>query len=270
MGKTKTPVLKHSRQQRWHAGAPYDAGHQFLTAHGAALEGLRPIENREYVQRALDLANWDGEDTATFLRLEERLLVGGEWRVGASILQPRERDAHDRYSGQFYRDILIRELSPLLAAPPRLRPREADPDVRTPRDVPPLSRSHEHLARARHGQVAAIGVAWQDGDRTKFGYVPRPATLYAAIDTVLWMLTANEPPLASELRQCAWDGCFNFFLAAKPKKGGPRRKYCSTGCMDAMHVQNTPQRKAARKAGMTTHEYRNKQAKTNRRARSTR
>jgi hypothetical protein len=221
------------------------------------------------MQRGLDLANWDGEDAATFYRLEERLLIGGEWT--GTILQPRERRDDDRHAGQFYRDILIRELSTLLRGPKgklletpaRLRPREADPGVRTPLDVPPLSRSREQLARSNHGSVAAIGVAWKDGARTEFGWVMRPAHLHAAIDTVMWLLSARDLPFASELRQCEWLGCFNFFLAEKPK-AGPRRRYCSTGCMEAMHRHNAPRRKAAMKA------RRAKKTKTNRLVRSTR
>jgi hypothetical protein len=271
----KTPVPKQSRRQQWHAGAPRSAGHDFLTAHGAALKGLRPIADREYVQRGLDLANWDGEDLAAFYRLEERLLVGGEWGAGKTILQPRERDEEDRYSGRFYRDLLLRELSPLLPSPLRLRPREP---AKTPLDVQPsFSREQlrdlkgQHAANAlytrrAHGHVAGIRVACEDGGHTTFGWVMRPAHLHDAIDTVMWLLTATDHPIGSELRQCEWKGCFNLFLAEKPK-AGPRRRYCQSACMEAMHQHRTPERKAAVKLGLTVDEYRSKQAAKRKRTR---
>lgn len=255
----KSPGVIQTGRKHWHAGSPRDAGLQFLHSHGAALQHLKPISERDYVQRGLDLANWDGTDSAKFAELETRLLIGGQWDAGVNVLQPRELTNDDHYSGQFYRDILIRELSRLLSKPPRVRPREIDLNMRTPLDVP-LTEKQLDYARRMGGRVAAILVASANTSGTALGYVYRPENLHAAIDTVLWLLTATDRTFRNELRQCKWDRCFNFFLAEKPKSGGPRLSYCLTNgqpeCQEAAHRFNTTDRKKAQTLGITTKQYR--------------
>jgi hypothetical protein len=268
-------VTKTSRRDRSFGGAPAGAGQQFLGAHGPALRRLRPISERDYVQRGLDYANWSGDDAAEFVQLQERLLVGGEWDSGTTILQAVEPTEDQRYRGQYYRDILIREISPLVMTPVRLRPRANDAaDTRNPLDVPPSMKREvranastraaavEQFTRNMHGQVASIVVARNAGGCLELGHVYRPAQLHDAINLVLWMLLASRQPLAAELRQCEWEDCFNFYLSR-------RRRYCSDACMLAKHEFDHAERQRASRLGIAVKVYRDRnEASRTRKARS--
>lgn len=266
----KSSGRQRSLRDQWHAGAPLDASHRFLQAHGAALSGLRPITYRQYVQRGLDLANWDGHGADRYHQLTERLLVGGDWEPGTRVLDLPPASSADLSAGHFYRDLMFREISAVLGKPPRQREREIEPGVRTPLDVPPTISSKDLSnsagrrsiidlnSRSRHGQVVSIGVAWEENGRTSFGSVMRPANLHAAIDTVMWLLISEEEPFGNELRQCKWERCYNLFLAEKPK-AGPRRSYCPYGnCMEEAHRAGTRDRKDAVKLGVFAPDYRDK------------
>lgn len=255
---TKTPPKQATRRDQWNAGAPRDVGHSFLSAHGAALATLRPITERDYVMRGLDLANWDGEDIKAFERIEERLLVGGDWPDGVRVLQPNHENGVGCARGRFYRDLLIRALSEVFGGLPRVRIDQVDRSVKGPLTRPwpdPSAYDQPDYRQRLGGQVATIIVASSDGDHLELGHVYRPGTTFAAIDLVMWFLTAADRPFRAEFRQCAWEQCFNFFLAEKPK-AGPRRRYCGKTCMEAAHRAGTPDRKAAAKRNMTTKRYR--------------
>lgn len=261
---TKTPVPTKSRRAQWRAGAPRDAGLKFLHAHGAALAQLKPISERDYVHRGLELANWDGEDLDTYQQIEDRLLVGGGWDPGVTPLQASAEDAIDQDYARYYRDLMIRELIPMFDERPRIRTWQLDLNVKGPLTAPtPPSRGAPDYGARLGGNVATILVATRKGKRTEVGHVYRPDTMFAAIDLVMWFITAADRPFRTELRQCKWEQCFNFFLAEKPKSG-PYLSYCRQGpkdCMEAAHQDGTPDRKAAKKAGLTTKVYRARKAR---------
>lgn len=200
-------------------------------------ELLTPISEREYVQRALDLANWTGQDYSRFRDLEAAVLVSTRDVASDVASRPADPD-HPYTSGAAStgreRAIAIRDLF-----------RKALQEIAA--DIQSVRRAAKDRPVAS-GQVIAIPVMRLVGRELEIGYVFWSLHVVAALNLIEGLLLDRQRRIGDDLRQCRLATCGQLFLLERKANGklpnGPPRKYHDSACMKAEHDLKAPKRVA--------------------------
>jgi hypothetical protein len=184
----------------------------------ALLTRLHPLNQEQFIEEALHLANWDGDDFREIYDLMVRLECGAanvradrsDWI--AATLEGVEGDVVRRRLLQM-RDDWRRKLEPMAHNIHQCR-------ALAYRETFPLP---QMLVRPllMDGQIYE--------ERTYY----LPDTVVAALEFVQVLLLATNLPFGDRLRRCQLEGCRRFFL--RPQGWGRQRsKYCE-GCGEQAH-----------------------------------